>query len=400
VSEGHVHLAVSLDGAGHHPAAWRDPSARPGELFTAGYWADLTRTAERGLLDFVSFDDAFGIQSSSHLVVDDRTDQVRGRLDAVLVAARVAPVTTSIGLVPVATTTYPEPFHLASAIATLDYVSAGRAGWQPRVTGRPSDAALVGVRAAPNVDIRLAADPVAQQAASDYFAEAADAVEVVRRLWDSWEDDAIIKDVPTGRFVDRDRLHYIDFAGRFFSVKGPSIVPRPPQGQPVVAALAHSRLPYEFAATSADVVFVTPSGTSDVSRRLDDVTRAEQAVGRTGRPLLRFADLVVYLADTAAEAVARKADLDDLAGAEHVSDAATFAGTVDELADQIVAWREHGLDGFRLRPGVILHDLVAVVDELVPELQRRGVFRPAYEPGSLRDRLRLPRPASRYARSA
>ncbi|HEU4841885.1 MAG TPA: LLM class flavin-dependent oxidoreductase [Ilumatobacteraceae bacterium] len=386
----HVHLAVSLDGAGYHPAAWRDPSSRPAELFTAGYWVDQVRRAEQGLLDFVSFDDEFGIQSGRRREVDTHTDQVRGRLDAVLVASRVAPATEHIGLLPVATTTYPEPFHIASAVSTLDWVSKGRAGWQPRVSGRPSDADLVGVRPAPDPDTGL----------RDLFDEAADAVEVVRRLWDSWEDDAIIKDVATGRFVDRDKLHYIDFAGRFFSVKGPSIVPRPPQGQPIVAVLAHQPIPFEFAARCGDVVFVTPAGTDDVGRWIADVRGAEVAVGRSGAPLRLFADLVVYLGDSAGAAADRKAELDQMAGFEHRSDAMSFTGTADELADLVVAWHDLGVEGFRLRPAVNGRDLGAIVDDVVPRLQRREVFRRAYERETLRARLGLARPVSRYARSA
>ena len=386
----HVHLAVSLDGAGYHPAAWRDPSSRPGELFGARYWVDQVRLAERGLLDFVSFDDEFGIQSGRRREVDGHTDQVRGRLDAVLLASRVAPATERIGLLPVATVTYPEPFHLASSVSTLDWISKGRGGWQPRVSGRPSDAALVGVRAAPDPDTAL----------RDLFDEAVDVVDVVRRLWDSWEDDAIIKDVATGRFIDRDKLHYIDFEGRFFGVKGPSIVPRPPQGQPIVAVLAHQPIPFEFAARSGDVVFVTPAGTDDVPRWVADIRGAESAVARSGPPLRLFADVVVYLAAGRDEAGARKAALDERAGFEHRSDALSFTGTADELADLIEAWRALGVDGFRLRPAVNGIDLPAIVDDVVPRLQRRDVFRPAYAETTLRERLGLERPASRYARSA
>lgn len=381
------HLAVSLDSAGYHPAAWRHPSARPAQLFTAGYWVDQTRLAERGLLDFVSFDDTFGIQSASPRRLDTRTDQVRGRLDATLVASRVAPTTTHIGLVPVATTTYPEPFHLASTLATLDFVSRGRAGWQPRVSGRPSDAALVGTRA----------EPAAESGLQDLFDEATDVVDVVRRLWDSWEDDAVIRDIATGRYVDRDRLHYVDFEGRFFAVRGPSIVPRPPQGQPVVAVLAHQRVPFEFAATSADVVFVTPADAGEVPRWIAEIRAAEARVERRGHPLLVFADLVVFLGRTTAAAEAHRARLDELAGFAMRSDAAVVAGSAGDLADLLEAWRAAGVDGFRLRPGVTGHDLAAIVDDLVPELQRRGAFRTAYEAGTLRDRLGLARPPSRYA---
>src|SRR3982750_2684434 len=112
-----VHLAVALEGAGWHPAAWREPAARPAELFDADYWLDLVQLAERGLLDFVTLEDSFGL-SSTGAAPDDRTDQVRGRLDAVLIAARVAPLTSSIGLVPTALVTHTEPFHLAKAVAT------------------------------------------------------------------------------------------------------------------------------------------------------------------------------------------------------------------------------------------------------------------------------------------
>jgi len=115
-----LHLAVALDGAGWHPAAWRLPTARPHDLLTAGYWVDLVRRAEEGLLDLVTFEDALALQSSSAEGPDHRTDEVRGRLDAVLVAARVAPLTAHVGLVPTGTVTHTEPFHLSKAIATLD----------------------------------------------------------------------------------------------------------------------------------------------------------------------------------------------------------------------------------------------------------------------------------------
>jgi alkanesulfonate monooxygenase SsuD/methylene tetrahydromethanopterin reductase-like flavin-dependent oxidoreductase (luciferase family) len=384
-----LHLAVSLDGAGYHEAAWRDPTSRPTELFSAGYWVEQVQLAERGLLDLVSFEDTFGIQSQSPRKLDDRTDHVRGRLEAVLLACRVAPLTRHIGLVPIATTTHTEPFHIASAISTLDWISGGRAGWQPRVSGRPADVALVGIRGAPDGDDAL----------GDLFGEATDAVEVVRRLWDSWEDDAIIKDVATGRFIDRDKLHYIDFEGRWFRVKGPSIVPRPPQGQPLVAALAHQPVPWEFAATSADVAFITPADDSDVASWIENVRSAEDRVGRRGEPLALLADLVVFLAPTAAEATDRKAALDDLAGRQLLSDAAIFTGTPEELAAELLAWRRHGLDGFRLRPGVTTIDLPAIVEGVVPALQREGAFRTAYEPGTLRQRFGLGRPVSRYVGS-
>ena len=175
-----------------------------------------------------------------------------------LIAARVAPVTRHIGLVPTAITTHTEPFHLSKAIATLDYVSGGRAGVRVQVAGRADTAAHFGRREIRQLSTERLADPDVQRLVAEHFDEAADYVEVLRRLWDSWEDDAEIRDVATGRFIDRDKLHYIDFEGRWFSVKGPSITPRPPQGQPVVAALGHATVPYRLIARSADVGFVTP----------------------------------------------------------------------------------------------------------------------------------------------
>lgn len=317
------HLAVALDGTGWHPAAWREPDARPQDVFTAQYWTDLVLEAEAGKLDFVTIADSFRLEGP-------------GRLDAVLIASRVAPLTSRIGLVPTAVATHTEPFHLSKAIATLDYVSQGRAGVHVQTTADVDEARHFGRRTE----------------LTDLDQEAADYVEVLRRLWDSWEDDAEIRDVATGRFVDREKLHYIDFTGRWFSVKGPSITPRPPQGQPVVAADAQ---------IGADLVFG------------DD-----------------FADIVVFLDETTTAAVDRKARLDSLA---EPPDGTVFTGTPEELADHLEA-----LDfrGFRLHPGAIPHDLTAIVRGLVPILQQRGVLRREYGTTTLRGHLGLSRPANRY----
>ncbi|MGV9777711.1 LLM class flavin-dependent oxidoreductase [Streptosporangium sp. NPDC003464] len=385
-----LHLAVALDGAGWHPAAWRDPAATPKTLFTAAYWAGLVAEAEHGLLDFVTIEDSLALQTTRLDGPDGRTDQVRGRFDAVLVASRVAPLTRRIGLVPTVTTTHTEPFHVASALSTLDHVSAGRAGWRVQVSGRRAEAAHFGRRDIPELRPDSFDRPESVRLIQELFDEAADAVEAVRRLWDSWEDDAVIRDVATGRFVDRDKLHHIDFEGPRFSVRGPSIVPRPPQGQPPVTALAHSRIPYEFAARSTDVVHVTPHDGEQARAVVREIR------GLAPGPLKVFADLVVFLGQDAGE---RRARLDGLDGAAHASDAAIFAGTPEQLADLLLDWRRAGLDGFRLRPAVLPADLSAITRGLVPELRRRGVFRRAYEAATLRGHLGLPRPVSRYAGS-
>ncbi|MFE2563894.1 LLM class flavin-dependent oxidoreductase [Streptomyces mirabilis] len=395
-----LHLAVALDGAGWHPAAWREPVARPRELLTAGYWTDVVTEAERGLLDFVTIEDALGLQSSHLTEPDSRTDQVRGRLDAVLIAARVAPLTSHIGLVPTAVVTHTEPFHISKAIATLDYVSTGRAGVRVQVSARAHEAAHFGRRTLPPLRIEDLDSPALRELTTDLFDEAADYVEAVRRLWDSWEDDAEIRNVATGRFVDRDKLHYIDFEGKHFSVKGPSITPRPPQGQPIVSALAHATVPYRLVARAADIGYVTPHDAGQARAIVEEIRAEQRAAGRADEPVHVFGDLVVFLDEDPAAAAARRERLDAVAGYPYTSDARIFTGTPTQLADLLQELAEAGLSGFRLRPAVLGHDLPAVTRGLVPELQRRGVFRQSYEADTLRGLLGLSRPANRYAATA
>src|ERR1700738_2053009 len=358
-----LHLGVALDGYGWHRRAWRttlsaDPAAK--SLLRGRYWAGLAAPAERGLLDFLTIDDTLMPQPGRREEISPR--RLAGRADAVLVAARIAPVTRHIGLVPVATVTHTEPFHVSKAIATLDYISHGRAGWQPRVSTPAHEAALFGRRNGP-------------QSPDGLFDEAADAVEVVRRLWDSWEDDAVIRDVSTGRYVDRNKLHYIDFAGEYFSVKGPSITPRPPQGQPVVAALAHAPRIYEFAAASSDLAFVTPTDDASVRAIIRDV----HAAG--GAHLKIFADVVVTFGGDS----------------DFGSDAFIFGGGAQDLVELLLGWQQLGIDGARLRPAVNATDLPVIVDEVVPLLQRAGRFRTSYgQRETLRQRLGLPTAPNRF----
>lgn len=396
----HLHLAVALDGTGWHPASWREPVARPHELFTAGYWADLVAEAERGLVDFVTIEDGLGLQSSHYGELDGRTDQVRGRLDAVLIASRIAPLSSHIGLVPTVIATHTEPFHISKAIATLDYVSTGRAGLRVQISARPNEADHFGRRAFPPVDLAELRSPAGQERLTEHFDEAADHVEVVRRLWDSWEDDAEIRDAATGRFIDRDKLHYIDFEGRHFSVKGPSITPRPPQGQPLVTALGHQTVPYRLIARQADVGYVTPQDGADARAIVAEIRAEQEAAGRADDTVHVFGDLVVFLDDDQAAATARKERLDALDGAQYTSDARIFTGTAAELADLLEGFAAEGLTGFRLRPAVLGHDLPRITADLVPELQRRGRFRTAYEADTLRGLLGLARPVNRYAAAA
>ena len=390
-----LHLAIALDGAGWHPAAWRAPDARPTELFRGRYWRDLVKQAEWGGIDFVTIEDALGLQTSDFGEPRVDPSEVQGRLDALLIASSVAPSTRRIGLVPTVTTTHTEPFHVSTAIATLDHISGGRAGWRPQVSGRPHEAAHFGRRVIPPFD------PANQDAASaevlqSLFDEAADSVEVVRALWDSWQDDAEIRDVATGRFIDRTRLHRVAFRGDQFSVLGPSITPRSPQGQPLVTVLAHQTVPYRLAAAQADIVYITPHDDAQVTSIIGEVRAAEEYVNRAGEPLRIWADLIIALDSGTQSGWTRLTELNELHGHTLRSDATILAGSAREIADHLAAWRGLGIDGFRLRPLTLPRDLVLITDDLVPLLASRGLLATDDDATTLRGRLGLPPARNRY----
>ncbi|MFC4944521.1 LLM class flavin-dependent oxidoreductase [Pseudonocardia sp. GCM10023141] len=208
------HLALEIDGDGSHPAAWRRAAHAPVALLTAARVRSVATVAENAGFTLVTIGDDL-------LPPGGGPDPV-GRIGAVERAAFVAAATTVLSVAPVVATTYAEPFHLASQLASLDHIAAGRSGWVVASSPAPAAARAWG-RPRVSGDAALAA-------------EARDTVRVTRDLWDSWEDNAVVRDVATSRYLDRDCLHYVDFSGDTFAVKGPAIVPRPPQGQVVVLA--------------------------------------------------------------------------------------------------------------------------------------------------------------------
>ncbi|NDK90565.1 LLM class flavin-dependent oxidoreductase [Gordonia desulfuricans] len=379
----HIHLVVALEGAGSHPGAWRAPDAQPQALTRADYWQGLIATAETGLLDFVTIPDSFALHRGH-----PRTDRAVGGLDAVLLASRLAPTTARIGLIPTATVTHTEPFHVSKAIATLDHISGGRAGVALRTTADPGEAGLFGRRSFPDDPSVLAV----------LASEATDFATVLARLWDSWEDDAEIRDVATGRFVDRDRLHYIDFVGEHFAVRGPSITPRPPQGRPIIAATGAHATDLQLIGASADVGFITPGDVDDAARAVGAIAAARTAAGRAGdAPVRVLVDLPVVLGSSKDDAAQRLEQLDAWAGEGSTAAAGLVVGTAQGLADEIERWTSvDGVDGIRLRPAALPHDLQVIVADLVPELQRRGLFRTDQADASLRERLGLARPHNHF----
>jgi alkanesulfonate monooxygenase SsuD/methylene tetrahydromethanopterin reductase-like flavin-dependent oxidoreductase (luciferase family) len=380
-------LVTALQGAGWHPAAWRTAGPAAQRLTSLRHWRDVVVEQDRLGVDAVTIEDSFTagpVDSSGDL----DTTTVVGRLDALLVANAVAPATRALGLVPTVSVTHTEPFHVATGLQTLDHVSLGRAGWRIQVSPTTREAALFGRRAG--------GDDV-----STLFAEAREVAEVVSRLWDSWDDDAIIRDVTTGRFIDRDRIHNAEFVGEHVSVHGASIVPRSPQGRPPVFSLAHRSDAAAFAVDTADVVLVTPGFDGREARDLWTEIRAlEQAAGSdVRRPVL--ADLAVLIGSSPAAAADELAALDEAAGTPYadVSDTSVLATTVPELVSLIGDLRGLGFAGVRLRPLRIPVDSTAIARQLVPALVTAGLHadvasRPTAD---LRTRFGIGPATSRYA---
>ncbi|MFE5967960.1 LLM class flavin-dependent oxidoreductase, partial [Streptomyces sp. NPDC056463] len=200
-----------------------------------------------------------------------------------------------------------------------------------------------------------------------------------------------------GSFGARRRLHHLGLVGRRFGVVDASTAPWPPQGQPVVSTSAHGGVAYRLVGRAADIGYVTPRDTGHARAAVAEIRTAQAAAGRATERLHVFGDLVVFLDGDAAVAEDRRVRLEGDAGEVNTGDATVFTGSPGRLADLLLEWRAAGLTGFRLRPGEITHDLERITRELVPELQRRGAFRRAYEADTLRGLLGLGSPAERRA---
>lgn len=372
-------VGVDLDGAGAHPAAARASGLADAELVSGARLARTVRRTENAGFTFATFADA--------LLAADPGARSTARLDAVTRAAFVARTTTAIGLVPVVDTTYPEPFHVSSQLASLDHASVGRAGWLATVTPGDATAAAYGRTAVPTADLAR---------------EARDVVRVVRDLWDSWEDDAVVRNVATGRFLDRRRVHPVDFEGESFSVKGPAIVPRPPQGRPVVLA------PQDAVAAELDGSGVPERATDDAGGPLVDVVivggsgaarvRAAAVAARAAGSPRAITEIEVVLDAAGRDARTRLAELDatrtwhDGGRLRYVGDAAGLVALLRELAVGADA-----LDGVRLLPAVLDEDLPVIARDVLPALRTERLTAAPRPGATLRDHLGLARPVSRYA---
>jgi alkanesulfonate monooxygenase SsuD/methylene tetrahydromethanopterin reductase-like flavin-dependent oxidoreductase (luciferase family) len=274
----------------------------------------------------------------------DSPDPGAGELAAIEAGTRAAFVSTTtdrIGLAPELHVTATEPFHLATQLASLDHASNGRGAWLVGASNDAADLATIGSTALP---------------ADAWHREVTDVIDVVRDLWDSWQDDAVIRDVAAGRYLDPSRVHHVNFTGARFDVKGPLITPRPPQGQLVVIAPEHLDV-----AGRADIVLVDGIDVAEITAR-------GQRARAGGAPLV-FAEIEV--------AGGSSASLIELLG--------TLAGVVD---------------GVWLHPADPLADVPFLIETVLPALTAAGLHRPPAPGATLRSTLGLPRPANRFARPA
>ena len=437
-----MHLGMSIRGLGYHPAAWRHPDVPADGTLRFEHYARSALAAERGKCDLVFFADGIGIRErdiprgslarSGYEIVE---------LEPMTLLPALAVVTRHIGLVTTASTTYNEPFNIARKFATLDLISNGRAGWNVVTSWSEAEAKNFNREQHVDYDTR--------------YARAAEFVEVVKGLWDSWEEDAFPFDKQSGQFFDASKMHVLNHKGRFFSVRGPLNVGPPPQFHPIVVQAGASEQGRELAAATADIVYaVHPSKPlaqafyGDVKRRLAPYGRTAEdlkilpalrpVVGRTAAeaqakfdqlqdlldPLVGLARLNQTFGDLSGYPLDGPVPLDKLGPAELQSISAQLLervkrqkptiralyqevagmggfcliGTPSQIADVMQDWFEtEACDGFNITPTHLPGGCEDFVELVTPELQRRGLFRQEYQGKTLRENLGLKRPLHRHA---
>lgn len=424
-----MHLGLFLFPAGHHVAAWRHPDANAAAGVDFAWYRDLARKAEAACFDLIFLADGAGARSEDPEVLSRSAHAYVAQFEPITLLSALAASTDRIGLVCTISSSFNEPFHAARKIASLDHISGGRAGWNLVTSASDSEARNFGL------DAHLAH--------AERYERAGEFADVVHALWDSWDANAFVRDKQAGRFFDPAGRHVLNHQGRFFKVKGPLNVPRPPQGRPVTVQAGASEAGRDLAARTADVVF-TAQQTLEEARafRTDLLTRA-------GRPIRVLPGLFPVVAPTRAEAedkfatlqdlihpdtgldlitggwlrdVLAKCDLDapppelpptngsqsrqellfDMARREGLTLRQLYLrvagarghqqviGTPQDIADAMQErFESGGADGFNIMPPLMpqgLDDFTALV---VPELRRRGLFRDRYEGRTLRDHLAL-----------
>lgn len=445
MGDGRMRLAAYFNPTGHHVASWRHPRAQVDASTNIEHYVEITRTAERAKFDMIFLADGVATREA-HMDALSRSVQFVAHFEPITLLSALAMVTDRIGLVATASTTFQEPYNVARKFASLDFISKGRAGWNCVTSGQTAEANNFG---------RHGIDPHAVR-----YARAHEFVDVVKGLWDSWDDDAFIHDTDSGLFFDPEKLHVLNHKGKHYSVMGPLNVPRPPQGHPVVVQAGASDHGRELAAEHAEAIFSPHLTWEEAKAYYDDVKGRMRHYGRDPDHLKILPGLSVVVGETDAKAkedfeylqarihpmVGREIlatmlgvdlspySLDQLlpdplpstnASKGHHDSIVAMArrenltirelgaraagargknaihGSPKRIADYMEEWfRKGACDGFCVLPPYIPGQHDDFCNYVIPELQRRGLFRTEYEGTTLREHLGLPRPPSRYQQAA
>ena len=430
-----MRIGTFLAGTGSNMASWRHPTAVPDAAINLDYYRRLTRKAEDAKLDFAFFGDGLYISEKSH-------PNFLNRFEPLTLLAALAMDTSHIGLAATLSTTYSDPYTVARQFMSIDHISNGRAGWNVVTSPLEGSALNYGKPEHPAHDLRY-------RMAEEY-------IEVAKGLWDSWEDDAFIRDQAAGNFIDAEKMHRLNHVGEFFSVQGPLNISRSPQGRPVLIQAGSSEAGRGFAAKIADAVFTgqanrasaeefssaIKSRAAAAGRNPDEVLimpGCSPIVGRTPeeaeRKYLEIAGLVEvnqalnYLGryfndldftqydldapfpelgdygrngwESSTDSIKKTAREKELTLREMALQVTTprheFIGTAEQVADTMQEWLESGAcDGFMLSGAVLPQGFDDFVDHVLPILKERGLFRNEYEADTLRGNLGLPKPENRY----
>lgn len=436
-----LHLNAFLMGVGHHEAAWRHERTDVRNLTDVKHFQRLAQLAERGKLDSVFFADGLAVGPR----VKHNTQAI---FEPITLLTAMATVTEHVGLIATATTGYIEPYTLARSFASLDHISGGRAGWNIVTSAGEDEAANFGVEGIPDHGGR--------------YRRATEFVDVATALWDSWEDGALVLDEASGTFADTERVHRIDHDGEHFKVRGPLNTPRSVQGRPLLVQAGSSDSGKDFAARYAEAIFTAQRSVADGKAFYRDVKARAVKFGRSADEVKILPGIVPFIGPTEEAARELEQQFTDLISPEYslrqlsqmlgvdltahaldaplpalppieqiqgnksryqlVKDLAssesltvrqliaklgggrghrTFAGTAEQVADNLELWFTEGAaDGFNIMPPYLPGGLEDFVEQVVPILQRRGLFRTDYTATTLRGHYGLAHRPSRYTVTA
>ena len=444
-SRGQMHLGAFFHPTGHHVASWLHPDAQIDAGTNFRHYVELAQMSERAKFDLMFLADALAVRDGN-LEPLSRWPQYMAYFEPITLLSGIAGLTERIGLVSTATTSYNEPYNVARKFASLDHISGGRAGWNVVTSANISEAFNFGREA--------------HFEHGERYDRALEFTEVVFGLWDSWDDDAFLRDRTTGRYFDPTKLHTLNHKGEHFAVRGPLNVARPPQGRPVIFQAGSSEVGRELAARTAEAVFTPQHSLEGAQAFYRDLKGRMAKYGRSPDHLVIMPGLNPIVGRTRKEAEEKHQYLQSLihpdVGLELLSNALadfdlrpydldgplpeaaygvtpkgsttsfrnvlswakeenltirqlyqrfagargqrTVIGTAADIVDQMQEWFvNRGVDGFLIQPSHLPGGLQDFIDLVIPELCERGLFRTEYNGTTLRDHLGLPRPRSRYA---